>query len=100
MPATEGNSDQMDSLIKTILDCMKKAVVDNNNVFFAFQELRTLVNESLESGELRNKDLREIIGVLKREGKIKSKKVAGRDLYVLTEIIEVFRSSLSTNSPR
>jgi len=92
MSSKESSSDQIS---ETILDSMKKAVQEEEILFLAFQELRDRVEKMLGGKRVGTGEMKEAIGALKNNGKIKSRRIAGRDVFYLADILKVYKEFLS-----
>lgn len=76
------------AILKTFEESLKKEIP-----FLLFNEMLDMVRSVLKI-KIGRKDLREAIGALKSNGKISSKKVAGREIYYLSDIVEKYRNFL------
>ena len=87
-------------IYNAVLESMMKAVEGEEIILLTFEELRTRVGKMFGTKKISTGELRESIGALKSDVKIKSKKVAGREIYYLTEIVKVYKEHLSRKRQR
>jgi len=84
----------MNSLVCLVLEAMSKTVENDDIVFLTFRELKEQVNKVPGGEKMRNKDLREVIGVLKANGRLNARKIGGREIYYLTKVVKIFKTFL------
>jgi regulator of replication initiation timing len=84
------NEKDSDEIYKTILELMTKSVEEEDVIIMTFEQLRKRLKEKLKR-DVGTKEVTQTIGALKNDGKIESRKVAGRDIFYLTEIVKVYK---------
>jgi hypothetical protein len=84
---------ESDKIYNIVIVSFKKAI-ENEVPFLSFEELRDHVATILET-KVGTREIREAIGALRNDGKIKSRKIAGRDIYYLVDMITVYKDFIS-----
>ncbi len=83
-----------DKIYDAIIVSMERKAFKEEIPFIFFEELRTRVSGVLKTA-IGTRELREAIGALKKEGKIKFMVVARREIYYLVDMIKIYNNFLS-----